>query len=275
MKFKRIIFLTLVIVLLSSSIVLADIGPKPGITVNVENLPYEEYHLDLFINEEYQDNFIYLEKENHNPKILKHLEENVDGWRSATVYGTRTPLHFEDLKGELEGDKRVHRFSYVGTPKIFKIAIATENGLKLSEKIERTNYQSTYVLDFQEFMENGKVVGGGLRDYNWKIFFMTLVLTLIIEGIVFKAFKFNFKVDGLVFLLGNIITQLGLHYYLMRVGYNIFLLVPGEILVIAVETVLYTLTFKDGTKSRKIAYGIVANLASTVIGVMLWRYGFF
>lgn len=275
MKSRRIIFLTLVILILTSSVVLADIGPKPSINVYVENPPEEEYYLDLFINEkisdEYYDN---LDDEIYNEEIMNHLEENIDGWRSATIYGTRIPL-FTDLKGSIKGDRRLHSYSYVGTPKIFKIAIATENGLKLSNKIERKNYQSNYVLDYEEFMENGKVTGGGIKDFRWDLLLKTLVLTLIIEGIIFYLFKFDFKVDGLVFLLANIITQFGLHFYFMKVGYNAFLFFPGEIVVTIVEAVIYAFFFKEYTKGRRITYGIVANLASMTIGILLWSRGLF
>lgn len=272
---KKIFLLTIIFILLFSTVVLADIGPKPRIDVYVENLPEEEYYLDLFIDEEISEDFYgNLDDEVYNEKIMNQLEKSIDGWRSASIYGTKTPL-FIDLKGSIEKDRRLHSFSYVGTPKVFKIAIATEDDLVLSNVIERKNYQSTYLLDFQEFMEKEIVTGGGLKDFRFDLFLKTLVFTLIIEGIVFYLFKFDFKIDGLVFLLGNIFTQLGLHFYFMKSGYNLFLFFLGEIFVILIETIIFTIFFKGGTKKSRISFSVVSNLLSMVFGVILWTKGFF
>lgn len=111
------------------------------------------------------------------------------------------------------------------------------------------------------------------------IFFASIriVLTLLVEGAIFYAFGFRKKESYILFLLFNAITQGILIWYLHStivdfVGYFILGLIITEIIILAVEALLFTFFVKEKGSLRKLAYVFVANLASFAIGFMLLQH---
>ena len=81
----------------------------------------------------------------------------------------------------------------------------------------------------------------------------------------------------------NLITQGALAAWcsvtFMREGFGIMfmlLFVPAEVLITAVETLVYRRFLAHRTRGRVIVYGIVANVASAILGWFLsepvWRF---
>jgi hypothetical protein len=104
---------------------------------------------------------------------------------------------------------------------------------------------------------------------------MRVLLTLLIEGIIFLLFGFRQKRSWLVFTVVNLITQAGINAMLTGPdlsNYWIFGYLFGEILVLAAELTAFLNLVKEFKKGRVALYVIVANMASLIIGGLVITY---
>lgn len=98
-----------------------------------------------------------------------------------------------------------------------------------------------------------------------------LLLTLLIEGIVFVIFGFRQKKSWITFFAINVLTQGTLNIWLNNGGslipsYLIFSLIIGEFFVFIVEMIAFPLFIKEHKKSRTLIYAFTANLISLIAG---------
>ena len=121
---------------------------------------------------------------------------------------------------------------------------------------------------------------------------MRVVLTLLIEGLIFFLFGFRQRRSWITFFIVNIITQgalniaLNMSYLdstaevwfrglntipqilLVFIFYNLALIFY-EILIFIAEIVVFTIFVKEHKKSRTICFVLLANLCSLIIGGVL------
>ena len=100
---------------------------------------------------------------------------------------------------------------------------------------------------------------------------MRLLLTLLLEGIIFWLFWFREKRSWLIFLAINLVTQGVLNIWLNSGGslipsYLIFNLIIGEFFVFAAEMYAFPIFIKEHKKSRILMYAFIANLMSLIAG---------
>ena len=212
MRFKRIICLLVMMIfpIIFAFPVFADMGPKPQVTVRVENPPEGLYYLDLLVS--YQDDYQNLTEEElaaADPELLKELASlEEEGWYPALSGGTHIPLS-GSLTGEPDGEEMVHVFGYA-PPDSFRIILASQEGTTVSEVVDTHVFRSTVWFDAQT---------GEVSQRSWWLaypfqYFTTLIPTLIIEGIVFLLFGFSLKKHWVFFLILNMSTQLLMYYIL-------------------------------------------------------------
>lgn len=129
---------------------------------------------------------------------------------------------------------------------------------------ESTAYNQKWYMDFedktivQEDPLGRQVVLVGTR----------ILLTLLIEGLIFYLFGFREKRSWLAFIIINLITQgfLNISVAGATEGYLEFSLIFMEVLILIVEIVAFVLATKEKSKGRTILYTILANLASFLLG---------
>ncbi|MGO1581069.1 MAG: hypothetical protein ACTHWZ_06650 [Peptoniphilaceae bacterium] len=281
MRFKKYIF-TLIFfltIITTPNIVRADVGPKPSLEIIVSGIE-GDYYLDLLV----KDKSEYLNKElsEGEKESLESLYNYEDkrGYHPALLKGTRLPL-LGELKGTKDKDNTYsHKFSYVGTPEKFKIAILTKDKtLIISDQINSKHFNSIV-----EFNLEGEKLDGDILYSIGKVkeiipikdmtinFIGRLLLTLFIELGLALLFGFSFKGSGKLILKVNILTQVILNigilftnlYYGMMAALTTFILM--EILIIIFETNIYLKYIKEKTKLTRIIYGILANLTTLFIG---------
>lgn len=252
---------------------LADMGPKPEITVIVKNPPPGEYYLDLLVKEGSYDN-LNGERTAYDQEKLSILEEyNQNGWHPGLTTGTVVPM-FGKLTGDKNGDVTVHQFSYVGVPEDFKIIIvAPDNQLIVSEEVHRNTYQATLSYDYA----TGAISQRPLSLAFLEQFLVTCTATLIIEGLVLLLFSFSLKKNWRAFLGLNLATQV---FLTITIGTAVFrqgaftaslLYVPAEILIVIAEAIAYSILLKQHGKTRRIFYALTANILSFAAGlVLIW-----
>ncbi|MPM47893.1 hypothetical protein SDC9_94614 [bioreactor metagenome] len=98
-----------------------------------------------------------------------------------------------------------------------------------------------------------------------------LLLTLLLEGVIFMLFRFRKKRSWLVFLAVNLVTQGVLNIWLNSGGslmpsYLIFALIIGEFFVFTAEMIALPIFIKEHKKSYILIYAFIANLISLIAG---------
>jgi len=104
-----------------------------------------------------------------------------------------------------------------------------------------------------------------------------VVLTLLIEGIIFWLFKFRQKRSWMVFLIINLITQGLLNIWLNQGGslmpsYLLIGLIFGEIIVLIVEMIAFPFFIKEHNDDLVIKYAFTANFISLIAGGYIIAY---
>jgi len=99
---------------------------------------------------------------------------------------------------------------------------------------------------------------------------LRVILTLIIEAIVFWLFVFRKKNSWLAFLIINLITQGALNIWLNSsvplASYLVFSLIFAEFFVFIAEIVLFLTLIKEHSRRRTVLYVIAANFLSLFAG---------
>lgn len=111
------------------------------------------------------------------------------------------------------------------------------------------------------------------------LIFLRVSLTLVLEGLVFLIFGYRQKRSWLVFLLVNLVTQLGVNLciycvasptalepYAALIYLGLLLYTPMEILVLVAEAIAFPRLVKEHRKRRAVGYAFVANLFSWALG---------
>jgi len=104
---------------------------------------------------------------------------------------------------------------------------------------------------------------------------MRVILTLLIEGLVFFAFGYRKKASWAVFLIVNLLTQGALNIALSGPGpgsYWIFEFAFYEALIFIAEMIAFAMLLKEHRKARAAACAFTANLASLLLGGILISY---
>lgn len=263
----------------------ADVGPKPSMKVHCTNLPAGEVYLDLLIDDPPVEDdrgfrFGVMDQEAaeekkaaYNSAMIAILESyNVSGWRPALVTGTHIPL-WAELRLDVENGAATASFDYMGVPSRFKIIVVTESGgTVISNVVETKAFQNVVNFDYA----TGKAAERSPATQTLLMFAVTSALTLLIEGLILKPFKFSFKKNWRPFLFVNLITQILLSALLsfgMLSGgmlVALFMYMFAEIAIVLIEMLLFIFLFKEQSKLRRAMYGIVANIASFIVGFFLW-----
>ena len=282
-----------------TTVALADFGPKPQLTVRVENAPQELYYLDLLAEGDWDaedtdsddgiERSYYGKEDTLDPDLLALLRENVpEGWHACVAQGTTGAPIYGELYAESTdaSGNDLHIFAYHGVPSTYRIILVTESGkVWLSDALERRVLQSSVTVHRSDDTEHTTVtVPSTVTGYLLQ-FLATLVPTLLIEGILLLLFQYSWKRNWKAFLLVNVLTQ-GLlavasssvtAHSGVSAWYLFCFFLPAEFVVMLVEVFLYSgrglLT--GHSKGRAALYAVTANFASAVLGYYLaepvWR----
>ncbi len=141
------------------------------------------------------------------------------------------------------------------------------NGNNYSFEIPKVDsYENIYTVD----IEKGTVEVGNSNFYVYARNFVRLIITLILEGLVFYMLGFRKKRSWIVFFIVNILTQLLLSSMLFGItpfdGYVIYLLILAEILIFISEMIAFGLLVKEKKWFVRVFYALLANTVSLTLG---------
>jgi len=128
-------------------------------------------------------------------------------------------------------------------------------------------YNNVFTLD----VSNRELTPGKYPFRSVLLVSIRLLLTLLLEGIIFWLFRFRQKRSWLIFLAINLVTQGALNILLNSGGslmpsYLIIGLIIGEFFVFAAEMIAFPVFIKEHKKSRILIYVFIANLISLIAG---------
>ncbi len=127
-------------------------------------------------------------------------------------------------------------------------------------------YNNIYTLD----LKNQKLTPGKSLTRSVLLVALRMILTLLIEAVVFLVFGFRDNKSWIAFLVINLITQGALNIWLNGFsplqGYIIVSLIFGEILVFISEIIAFLAVIQEHRRIRTFLYVIAANLLSLLAG---------
>ena len=133
----------------------ADMGPKPSMTIHVENPPSGIYYLDLLVPGEAPDELFDNQDWNDlsdaqmDAEIITNLrtaarDAGGEGtWHLAMLDGTLLPMY-----GEIQSTDDTFRYDYHGVPDEFRIVLATKDGARLSFVQQRCRLWQEFTYDY-------------------------------------------------------------------------------------------------------------------------------
>lgn len=130
-------------------------------------------------------------------------------------------------------------------------------------------YRTLYTLD----VDSRTLSSGESLKRSVQLISYRLILTLLVEALVFYLFAFRSKRSWLVFLSVNLISQGGLNIYLNGSGpfesYVILVLLFGEFWVFLGEMIVLPLFINEKKKWVTVVYALLANFLSLIAGILL------
>jgi len=127
-------------------------------------------------------------------------------------------------------------------------------------------YRNVYTLD----LDDGTLIEGKDPVRAGVYVAMRVVLTLLIEGLVFFIMGFRTRRSWTIFLIVNLVTQGALNLWINTVAYNDYSLFFGlvfyEFVIIIVEMVAFLGLLKEHGKWRIALHVLLANILSLFVG---------
>ena len=257
----------------------ADTGPKPSVTVTLENLPEGRVYATLLSKTESTGPY-FAGRTYDQMNEYGGAEVPRDIWDAFSAYTDPDGFYF---LGYIRDVTKTKTFSWTYyPPQDFKLLIylADSGTFLCSEADSRYAFDSAYTADcaLQPISLTHTIVTLGHAAG----FLLRLLITLAVELFIALLFDLREKRQILVIVLTNLVTQILLNLVLMS-GPSVsrltwwsswtFLFILCEIAVIAVEAIVYAKTLEDENHSKKqlAVYALIANLASLVIGCFLLK----
>lgn len=281
-SFRAAVFLCLSALLLTLT-AFADMGPKAQLIVRVTNKPEEPYYLDLLAQDSggsLHESLSGEERAALDPALYRALLSAVpEGWHACLAQGTSGCSHLEQ-RGACRRGRRSHLllpWRPTDLPHFDCHPIRRDVSLGGLYPLRPPVLRGGGLEPTARYPRRPASVGYGLELLS------TLVPTLALEGALLWLFGLWSRRNGLVFLVVNLATQLGVFLTLgitaihEGVGFGYYLLfLPLEAVILAVETLVYRRAFTGCTRRRATAYGIAANLCSAAAGYFaaepVWRF---
>lgn len=273
--------------------VYANSAPPMNVGVTILNLN-EDYEIDLLIpfNREFVESDFNTAQERissfENDSYGRYYQENYpsyliqfqdkDSYVSNTLYGD------SDYFWRNNNDFGL----YMRVPRVFKIVLIKNNEkLIISETIDMQAYDERFTWDLEGTTFSDDIIYDagffdGLNESPFREFrpyqelVIRIIITIIIEFIVFYLLGYRLKQTYLFYGFLNVITQtlltLGLLYGTF-LGNGIFgnflLLIVGEIIVFGSEMGINGLVIKEKYTAHIVFSTFIANLASLIFGTII------
>lgn len=273
----NIIFLLVTIILLSSCIAFADMGPKPSIIINVHGMEGQYYATLLSKSDRIGPWYV-----GNSFEDVKGWGDNYtqDAWDILKAFNDSDDFYFVGFMDVCNGEDSFS-WTYM-RPEVFKV---------LLYDCSAKTYYCSKIIESYAFNSEYDVVcsntAGGLvselqvskaHDTNEKLLAIAfrIIATILIELVV--AFLFNIRTKKQIgcICVVNLVTQILLNLvlpypailfsYIIKYGFI-------EILIIVIEAILYSMPFGKHfasiSKKKIYGYSTIANIFSFALGYVI------
>lgn len=268
----------------------ADTGPKPSVVVNFKNMGEELCYATLLsVGKSTGPHSAWDGIEGHE----NYAESEKEIWQAFVDYVDEDGYYFLQIFWKVS-DKKSFTWGYY-PPKTFKVLLyyPNTNEFAVSTVCEKYAFDSYYTIDMQgadigsikydeENSTDERLIA--YRSYNYFkegiTLFIRACITIVIELLVAYLFAIRSKKEIIILLIVNVITQIALNGILFFVSYLngpiSFLLAYAmlEIVIFIAEGLVYwKFINKYADKKREwwyyLLYSFVANVLSVVIGLLV------
>lgn len=182
----------------------------------------------------------------------------------------------EVVKIEKKGWETYYRFyDLIELEQTLEGAILIVDSSETSFECPLPGYSFSYYDNlFTLNISNQSIEEGKSPVRNFILISMRIILTLLIEGLIFLAFGYRNKRSWIVFLIINLLTQGVLNVLLNApyLGYWIIGFIFYEFIIFIIEMIAFPLILKEYKRKRAVIYAFVANLASLILGGVILTY---
>lgn len=131
-------------------------------------------------------------------------------------------------------------------------------------------YRNIYSLDY----ENKQLKSGESMIRSIKMVGVRVIITILIEGLIFYLFGFRDRRSWKIFFLVNIVSQAGINIWINSLNtlsaYSLTMAyIFMELLVVVLEPIAYMRFLKEASRLKVLSFGLVSNLASLYMGAKL------
>lgn len=131
-------------------------------------------------------------------------------------------------------------------------------------------YSNIYSLDY----ENKQLKSGESMIRSIKMVGVRVIITILIEGLIFYLFGFRDRSYWKIFFLVNIVSQAGINIWINSLNtlsaYSLTMAyIFMELLVVVLEPIAYMRFLKEASRLKVLSFGLVSNLASLYMGAKL------
>ena len=292
-KFQKVSAFLLCIAVLLSVFTLpinADMGPKPSVRVNLENMTDAKcYGTLLSKNSSTGPQSAWDGNEDH----IYNYDLDIEIWRKFVEYKDTDGYYFLQIAWEVTQTKQIAWTYY--PPQSFKILLyfPDSDTFAVSGIYERYAFDTYYTVDMDgvnigsvnldEAQSTNERIDA-YRSYQWRqemiSLFARIMITIAIEMAVAILFGFRNKKQLITLIVTNSATQVILNILLNVINYNsgqyafTFWYVVFELIVFALEAAIYCRILKKFSENPKrnnfyYIYAFVANAVSFVAGLHL------
>lgn len=277
------VFTVLILVIFISSPVLADVGPKPSVTVKIQGIGDDTCYATLLSERESTGPASAYEGTDPRSEIDR---QDFDVWIKFVEFEGADGCFYLQQHWSCKNDESFTWGYYPPDPFKVLLYFPEYDSFVVSGITERYSFESYYTVDLSgiNYREEGSVnamtatpQSSILLDGLSIIF--RLVVTLAIEIGIALLFQYREKKQILLIIAVNLLTQVGLNLMVnlayAEVGFFLSMLayVFLEFCVFVVEAILYFALMKNlSTKPIKrwpaIFYALAANVASFFFGLV-------
>ena len=248
----------------------ADMGAKPSVTIHVENAPQDFYLALLYLDEKYgADKQSELKLDTVDEESVKaYLEDfEYDHWKFS-----KSPVGINIYEQQTDGE---YYFGY-SIPDRFRVILISKDGtVYLSEDLDPKEFNADVTYDVSAGTLTEHIEDRTLRHVLYVV--ACFILTLGFELLVLLIFRYPFTKRNIIsFLVINLITNVPFNTLLINTRPSIptiLLWILAEIVIMLTESIFYLIVLRDADgkpcRGKSFAYGVVANLVSAVMGLVV------
>ena len=295
-KFKRLILISLIVALNFAVFVNADIGPKPSVHINFENLG-DELCYGTLLSE--TDSLGPASAWNGTEEDARHNGNQYYDWAELDYETWKAFVEYEDTEGFyfLQEGWRVDETKELAwtyyPPSKFKILLyfPESDSFAVSGIYERYAFDSYFTVDMsgieinavdynEELSNNNNLYAEKSYDYFDEIMSLIarIIITIAIEVGIALLFGFGSKKPLIFITAVNAVTQIILNVLLNLINYKsgqmayVAFYVMAELAIIVFEAVSYGIFLRILSEDKKglpVVYAIVANVVSFGAGMFI------